>query len=704
MATLRSYSAVIEQVTFAQAAVTRYRFNEGAGTTVLDSLAALDGDYQAGAEPGAAGSIGDGAARFDGSTGFVLVETLSGTVRIATLGDSLADPDNAFQPPGQSFADDLPAALEARNLIVDYFDHAVSGNRTDQGLARVDEVIADNPDVVILELGTNDAIQDRSIPLVVEDLRDIITALRAEDIQVLVTGAFGFYPERSGGSGYDDAGNRDDFEAIFANLVTELDDPGVVLLNDVDGSDKFLGGARIAGTPDTISGGVLASGDPQDLNDDGLHANPAGIDVIVPRVAPQTIALGAAAGVVDEPLLLANGTFEFWFTADSVSGDHALVAKKSAGHGTGGQFAILIGGGGRAVFALGGELANFAAQSAPGAVAANEPAHLVATFGAGGMHLFVDGVKVATNAYTGGLDAGLGNFELLAIGADTGASTPGTANALVSFFDGVIDEFAVYDRALTAGEVQQLFAAGERGSTVVGTAQSDTLIGGIDDEDLRGGGRNDRIEGNGGDDVLRGGGGDDDLLGAAGNDRLLGGGGGDDLRGGPGNDALNGMGGHDLLVGGSGDDLLEGGGGKDTLSGSSGPDELLGGRSIDALSGGAGEDLLNGGPGRDRLTGGPDSDTFQIDRISHGFDKIRDFEDGPDGDVLDLSAVLSFGGADEVDDFVRLSETGNSTRVEVNADGAGNDFTAVFNLLNVIGLDVATLVADGNVQLSPPDS
>jgi Ca2+-binding RTX toxin-like protein len=232
----------------------------------------------------------------------------------------------------------------------------------------------------------------------------------------------------------------------------------------------------------------------------------------------------------------------------------------------------------------------------------------------------------------------------------------------------VIDEVAVYDRALTAGEVQQLFDAGEIGSTVLGTAQSDTLIGGSDDENLRGAGGNDLIRGNGGDDDLRGGGGADRLLGGTGNDDLF------------------------------------GGGGKDTLSGNGGADELFGGRGIDALSGGAGDDLLNGGPGRDRLTGGPGSDTFQIDRISHGFDKIRDFEDGPGGDVLDLSAVLSFGGADDVDDFVRLSETSNSTRVEVNSDGSADDFTAVFNLLGVTGLDLATLVADGNIQLSPPES
>jgi len=667
MATLRSYSATFEQASFAQGAVTRWRFNEGPGTaTALDSVDALDGSYQAGAEPGDAGTIGDGAARFNGSNGFVLVETLSGTITVSAFGDSLINGVN-FQDPPDRFSPNLNAALEARGLNATVINRGVNGDTSAQGLARVADVIDDNPDVVILELGTNDALTEVDPATVEANLRDIIDQLQDGGVdQILLTGAFGFYPARNGGSGYDTVAERNAFEALYAEIAG--DTAGVVLLNDLDGSDQFLGGVRVENGATTIQGGVLDSTDSSLQTGDGLHPNAAGIDLIVPRVVPQSIALGAAAGVVNEPLLLANGSFEFWFTADSVSGDHALAAKNSEGQGTGGQFAILLRNGGRAVFALGDEQANFAAQSAQGAISANEPAHLVATFGAAGMHLFVDGVEVASNAYTGGLDAGLGNFELLAIGADTGASTPGTADALVSFFDGVIDEFAVYDRALTAGEVQQLFDAGEIGSTVLGTAQSDTLIGGSDDENLRGAGGNDLIRGNGGDDDLRGGGGADRLLGGTGNDDLF------------------------------------GGGGKDTLSGNGGADELFGGRGIDALSGGAGDDLLNGGPGRDRLTGGPGSDTFQIDRISHGFDKIRDFEDGPGGDVLDLSAVLSFGGADDVDDFVRLSETSNSTRVEVNSDGSADDFTAVFNLLGVTGLDLATLVADGNIQLSPPES
>jgi hypothetical protein len=85
-------------------------------------------------------------------------------------------------------------------------------------------------------------------------------------------------------------------------------------------------------------------------------------------------------------------------------------------------------------------------------------------------------------------------------------------------------------------------------------------------------------------------------------------------------------------------------------------------------------------------------------------DRIFDFEDGSGGDVLDLSAVLDFGGDGEVDDFVRLNEVNGNTRVGVDADGGGDNFTAVFNLIAVNGLDITNLVDDGNVQLSSTPS
>ena len=402
-----------------------------------------------------------------------------------------------------------------------------------------------------------------------------------------------------------------------------------------------------------------------------------------------------------DQLLLSSGSFEAWFTADAVSGDHTLFAKNSAGFGAGGQIAGLIRDG-NAFVALGDLAANhLVIGDDPGdaKVQAGVAAHMVFTFGPQGMKLYLDGQLVDTDPYAGGLT---GNLEPLVVGADNGTNAFGTPidqpGDLISFFDGAIDELVIYDQALSLAQIQQLFQAGARGPRLAGTAADDRLIGGLDDEVLTGLAGDDAVRGAAGDDVVRGGRGADDLRGDAGNDDLAGGGGADALRGSLGNDALDGMGGRDRISGGGGDDLLEGGAGSDTLAGTGGADELFGGPGRDALSGGAGDDLLNGGAGRDSLTGGPGSDTFQVDLISDRPDAIRGFEDGPGGDVLDLSAVLDFGGADQVADFVRLSATASGTRVEVDSDGAGGDFRPVFNLLGVTGLDLATLVADGNVQ------
>ena len=159
-----------------------------------------------------------------------------------------------------------------------------------------------------------------------------------------------------------------------------------------------------------------------------------------------------------------------------------------------------------------------------------------------------------------------------------------------------------------------------------------------------------------------------------------------------------------MLAGGDGDDLLEGGDGADFLSGAAGDDQLFGNRGTDDLHGGDGDDLLNGGNGKDDLTGGAGRDTFRIDGFGHGVDKILDFEDGAGGDVLDLDAVLDFDGGDDVEDFVRLNEVNGNAKVEVDANGGGDDFTAVFNLIGATGLDIGNLVDDGNIQLTAPTS
>lgn len=673
MATLLSYSATIEQNAFANAAVARWRFNETSGTTLTDSVDGLDGTYQGGVTLGQPGVIGDGAASFNGTTGRAMVDatgTLIGTVTIAAFGDSLIAGEELT--PGDRYDANLEAALDALGLNATVLNHGVSGETTTDGLVRVNGIINNHqPDVVILELGTNDALQtfDLAAGTTANNLTSMIQDFQAAGIQILLTGTFGFYPDFNGGRGYASEADRDAFEAIFANVAAAT---GVELLN-AGGSDKFLGGSR-EGT--VITGGVL--GDPA-LNLDGLHPNAAGVDDIVARTLAQTIEVAAASGAIGDALALTNGSIELWFTADSVGGTQALISKNVAAGPSLGDIEVLLQGNAVAVGMQDASSTNAVTSAGTFAVQAGEAVHVVFTFGAAGMQLYVNGDLVDQNGFTGGL---FGNLEELFIGARAGRGAA---------FEGVIDELAFYDRALSAGEIQQLFQGGLNGTVLVGTADDDQIVGGSDAEVIRGAGGNDLIEGNGGDDELRGGPGDDEVRGGAGADELF---------GGNGDDQLFGRNGADDLFGDAGSDFLEGNQGRDTLRGGDGNDELRGNKGPDDLRGDAGDDLLIGGDGNDVLTGGTGRDTFRINDVSHGVDKVQDFATGPAGDVLDLHNVLDFEAGDDVNAFVRLSEMNGNTKVAVNPDGVGGDFTTVFNLIGQTGLDLTTLVNDGNIQLT----
>lgn len=79
------------------------------------------------------------------------------------------------------------------------------------------------------------------------------------------------------------------------------------------------------------------------------------------------------------------------------------------------------------------------------------------TFGSGGLELYLDGALVASNSYTGGL---IGNEEPLVIGARSWKSNAGLADNLEGFFQGTIDELAIFDVALDSGTIATLHAAG----------------------------------------------------------------------------------------------------------------------------------------------------------------------------------------------------------------------------------------------------
>jgi acyl-CoA thioesterase-1 len=177
---------------------------------------------------------------------------LAAPVKILALGSSLTQ--GYGLPPGTEFTVQLQAALKKSGIDALVTNAGVSGDTSAGGLARLDWSLAEHPDVVILELGSNDML--RGIPPAVteKNLRAILTKLKAQHIKVLLTG---MHAQRNLGADY-----VKQFDAIYPKLAKEY---GVAFY------PFFLDGVALN----------------RRLNQaDGMHPNPDGVKVIVARMLP----------------------------------------------------------------------------------------------------------------------------------------------------------------------------------------------------------------------------------------------------------------------------------------------------------------------------------------------------------------------------------------------------------------------------------
>ncbi|WP_234917006.1 retention module-containing protein [Aeromonas caviae] len=257
-----------------------------------------------------------------------------------------------------------------------------------------------------------------------------------------------------------------------------------------------------------------------------------------------------------------------------------------------------------------------------------------------------------------------------------------------------------------------------------------TLTGSYLDEILIGGSGNDTLNGNAGNDILLGGLGNDTLNGGEGNDLLIGGAGNDTLNGGNGNDTASyfdsaagvtvTVNGASQNTGGAGTDSLSnmenlvGSMFNDSLTGDGNANVLSGLAGNDILSGGGGDDLLIGGTGSDTLTGGAGKDTFKwMAGDAGGTDTIKDFTTGANGDVLDLSELLSGEHADAstLDHYLTFAPgpgSGKST-LTIDLDGAGSGTTTHTILFDNVDLTagksnlqiIQDLLDQGNLKVDP---
>jgi acyl-CoA thioesterase-1 len=180
---------------------------------------------------------------------------------IVVLGDSLTAGFGVLA--NAAFPARLQAALREAGANARVVNAGVSGDTSAGGLARIDWVLVDEPDLVIVELGANDGLRGLSPNDMEANLDAILTRLADKGIPAVLTG---MQAPPNLGRAYADA-----FKAVFPRLAARH---GVAFY------PFFLDG--VAAQPA--------------LNQaDGIHPNPAGVQVIVERFTP--IVLKALADI-----------------------------------------------------------------------------------------------------------------------------------------------------------------------------------------------------------------------------------------------------------------------------------------------------------------------------------------------------------------------------------------------------------------------
>lgn len=153
--------------------------------------------------------------------------------------------------------------LAEEGLPIRAVNAGVSGDTSAGGLARLDWVLRAEPDVVVVELGANDALRGQDLASTESNLRRIVERLREEGVAVLLVGLQ--IPPNYG----PDYAQR--FTALFPRLAAEYDLPLVPFLLE-----------RVAGETSLNLG-------------DRIHPNAEGHRIIAETVAPHLRPLVASA-------------------------------------------------------------------------------------------------------------------------------------------------------------------------------------------------------------------------------------------------------------------------------------------------------------------------------------------------------------------------------------------------------------------------
>ncbi|HYE50338.1 MAG TPA: arylesterase [Azospirillaceae bacterium] len=182
---------------------------------------------------------------------------------VVVLGDSLSA--GYGLPPDKALTAQLEAALKEKGYDVRVPNTAVSGDTTAGGLSRLDWLLADKPDLMIVALGGNDGLRAIDPAATRSNLDAILAKLKEKGVPSVL---FGMLAPPNLGRAYGEA-----FNAVYPDLAKKY---GVPLY------------------PFILEGVAL---DPKLSLADGMHPNAEGVAIMVRNVLPTvTRALDAIKG------------------------------------------------------------------------------------------------------------------------------------------------------------------------------------------------------------------------------------------------------------------------------------------------------------------------------------------------------------------------------------------------------------------------
>lgn len=173
-------------------------------------------------------------------------------VTLLALGDSLTA-GYGLQP-SDAFPVKLEAALRAKGHQVKVVNAGVAGDTALDGASRLDWALSEEVDAVIVELGANDALRGLPPSQAEQALDKLLANLAEKRLPVLLAGMRA--PPNLG----------PEYQAAFDGMYQRLAEKHGALLYPF-----FLDGV---------------AADTKLNQADGMHPNPAGVDVIVSRILP----------------------------------------------------------------------------------------------------------------------------------------------------------------------------------------------------------------------------------------------------------------------------------------------------------------------------------------------------------------------------------------------------------------------------------